>query len=460
MAGICRRIYLSATRKSGGKTCISAGLLYALREAGQTIQPFKKGPDYIDPMWLARAAQRPCYNLDFNTQTIEEILATAGRGGDADWSLIEGNKGLFDGVSEDGSDSNAELARVLNAPVVLVLDCEGTTRGVAPLVLGYEQFDPNIRLAGAILNRIGGSRHEAKLVHALEQHTDLAVIGALGKSDDLQLLERHLGLVTCAEQSDAELHLARMGQAVADGVDLARLSELADGTMPIKSTESEPIDRPALRIGYARDAAFGFYYEDDLEQFAHHQARLVPFDTLHDTELPEIDGLWIGGGFPETQAAALSANIGMRESLRQAIELGMPTYAECGGLMYLCRKITYDGQTHDMAGVVAGDCTVHPRPCGRGLVKLKSTGKHPWPDVAAEQAVAAHEFHYSQLENLSGIDGWAWTVDRGTGIRDHLDGLIQGNLLASYSHLRHTHRFEWVRHFTDFVREKCPGTTP
>lgn len=456
MPGQNRRIYLSASRKSSGKTCLSIGLLHTLGRQGITTQPFKKGPDYIDPMWLSRAAGRPCYNLDYNTQTDREIFETAARGATADCSLIEGNLGLFDGMAENGSDSNAALAKLLQAPIALVLDCEGMTRGIAPLVLGYQQFDSELRWAGVILNRTGGSRHESKLIHALEQHTDLPVLGAVGRSPDMQLTERHLGLITHMEQADADQRIEKMSQAVAGSVDVERLIDLASSpAADLKTETSASLPVPDLRIGYARDAAFGFYYADDLEQFAQLGAELVPFDALHDTKLPEMDGLWLGGGFPETQAEALSANVPMKEALRDRITAGLPTYAECGGLMYLSRRISWEGQTHEMVGVVPGDCMMDSRPQGRGLVELEATNDFPWSEVPSGLQVPAHEFHYSRLENLDGGLRWGWRVRRGTGATEEMDGLILGNLFASYSHLRHTGRFEWVRYFLEFVRKRA-----
>lgn len=454
MPGQNRRIYLSASRKSSGKTCLSIGLLHSLGQQGITAQPFKKGPDYIDPMWLSRAAGQPCYNLDFNTQSHQEILDTAARGSAANCTLVEGNLGLFDGMAEDGSDSNAALAKLLQAPVALVLDCEGMTRGIAPMVLGYQQFDPELQWAGVILNRTAGSRHESKLLHAVEQHTDLSVLGAVGRSPDMELAERHLGLITRTEQVDADQRIEKMGRVVTENVDVERLFSLAGRPDTIPETGT-PVSAPEpdLRIGYARDAAFGFYYADDLERFARLGAELVPFDTLHDTGLPEMDGLWLGGGFPETQAEALSANAPMKETLRERIAAGLPTYAECGGLMYLSRQISWEGQTHEMVGVVPGDCVMDSRPQGRGLVELEATGDFPWPEVSPGLQVSAHEFHYSRLENLDSGLRWGWRVRRGTGTTEEMDGLTLGNLFASYCHLRHTERFEWIRYFLEFVRE-------
>ena len=447
------RIYLSATRKSSGKTCIATGLLRALRERGHTVSPYKKGPDYIDPMWLGKAAGQPCYNLDFHTQSHDEILACAGRA--EGLAVIEGNKGLYDGVSTDGSDSNAALARTLGAPVVLVLDCEGMTRGVAPLVLGYREFDPEVRFAGVILNRTAGSRHEGKLRRALEEHTDVPVLGVLGRQEGLELAERHLGLIPCAEQDDAEDRIRRMADTVEQGVDLAALVEAAGQDSARESRTVQTPPTPVIRIGYPHDAAFGFYYADDLERFALLGAELVPFDTLRDDEPPEVDGLWIGGGFPETRAEGLSRNVSMRFALRERIQSGLVTYAECGGLMYLSRGILYEGATHEMVAAVPADCEVLPRPQGRGLVELEATADFPWPGVEAGRNVPAHEFHYSRLTGLPDDCRYGWKMRRGDGFGDGRDGLVSGSIFATYSHLRHTDRFEWIRHFVAHVRARA-----
>ncbi len=454
MTGSTRRLYISATRKSSGKTCIAIGLLRALwKQCDIRTQPFKKGPDYIDPDWLGLAAERLCFNLDFNTQNPEEIRQLSDRILDGDsLALIEGTKGLFDGVSEDGSDSNAALAKLIQAPVVLVLDCEGMTRGIAPLVQGYQQFDSELQWAGAILNRTGGSRHEAKLVQALEQHTDLPVLGVVGNSSEMQLPERHLGLITASEYEEADTLIEAMGRCIADGVDLGRVLEQADG--PEASTRVCPeTPAPDIRIGYARDSAFGFYYADDVEQFQQLGTELIPLETMRDRKLPEVDGLWIGGGFPETHAAQLAANTHLKDALRERINAGLPTYAECGGLMYLSRSLTWQSETHEMVGIIPGDCVMDERPQGRGLAQLEATADFPWPGVPAGTVSPAHEFHYSRMENLDPNLKWGWNVRRGVGIVDGKDGLVLGNLFASYTHLRHTQRFEWVRWFVQFVRE-------
>ncbi|HKK13336.1 MAG TPA: cobyrinate a,c-diamide synthase, partial [Gammaproteobacteria bacterium] len=282
------RLLLSAAHKSSGKTTLTLGLCAAWQSHGLAVQPFKKGPDYIDPMWLSRAAQRPCHNLDFYTMSRGEILATVARyGAGCDLALVEGNKGLYDGLDLDGSNSNAALAKLLKAPVVLVLDARGMTRGIAPLILGYQAFDPGVRIAGVILNQLGGHRHEAKLRAVIEHYTDVAVLGAVHRDPELAIAERHLGLIPENELDAARAVIQRIGSRVASQVDLDRLVALARSAPPLpRSPAARPeagpgeAASPVVRIGIARDAAFGFYYPGDLAALETAGAELVPINTL------------------------------------------------------------------------------------------------------------------------------------------------------------------------------------
>src|SRR5271157_5192046 len=315
------RLFLTATHKSSGKTTISIGLAAALSRQGLNVQTFKKGPDYIDPMWLKRASGRPCYNLDFNTQTRAEILTTFTRcARAADFALIEGNKGVHDGVDVEGSDSSAALAKLLRAPIVLVVDACGMARGVAPLVQGYAAFDPDARIAGVILNKVGSERQTAKLRQALERYTDIPVLGAVGRDEGIVVRERHLGLTTPGETAESDAIIGSARDAVAQNVDLPRMRTIATSPEDLPAPIATLGRRrpPDVRIAVARDEAFGFYYEDDLEAFDRAGARLVFFDALRDERLPDCDGLFIGGGFPETHARRLSANASLRSSIRSA----------------------------------------------------------------------------------------------------------------------------------------------
>ncbi len=452
------RLLISAAHKSSGKTTISTGLCAALAARGQRVRPFKKGPDYIDPLWLGRAAGQPCVNLDFNTMSHAEIREAVGRGlAEGDVALIEGNKGLYDGLDLEGSNSNAALARLVDAPVVLVIDSRGMTRGVAPLLLGYQAFEADIRIAGVILNRVGGARHGSKLRNVIEHYTDVPVLGMVQENPDLSILERHLGLIPSNEHEAADAQIRRLAEVIGSQVDVDRVARLGQDSAPLPRPTVDPsaVPEPRVRIGIARDAAFGFYYASDLEALERAGAELVFFDTLSDPVLPVVDGLFIGGGFPESRMAELESNGSMRESVRAAIESGLPAYAECGGLMYLARSIEWNGRRCSMAGVLPGEVVMHERPQGRGYVRLQETGKGPWGHSAGEaspEAFGAHEFHYSALEALPSETVYAYRVLRGQGIDGEHDGIVHRNLLASYSHLQSTRQNPWAQRFVQFVR--------
>ncbi len=449
------RLLVSAAHKSSGKTTVTVGLCAALAAQGTRVQPFKKGPDYIDPMWLGHAAGRPCLNLDpylMDEAGVERCFRQGLHG--AQLAVVEGNKGLHDGVALDGSNSNAALAARLGLPVVLVIDARGMTRGIAPLLLGFQAFDRGIHIAGVILNRVGGSRHEGKLRAAVEHYTDIPVLGAVAEDTRLALDERHLGLVTCSEAGDARHRVQRIGRIVGAQVDLDAVRAAAASAAPGLNALPPAVSVHAdVRIAIARDRAFSFYYPDDLAALEQAGAQLVPFDTLHDTRLPDADALFIGGGFPETCMGELEANVAMRTAVREAIEDGLPAYAECGGLMYLARGIHWKGRSARMAGVIPGDAVMQPRPVGRGYAHLRETAAMPWPGGAAGAPARGHEFHHSRLENLPPGLAFAWEVTRGQGIAGGRDGLRLHNLVASYTHLRSAAGSDWAPRFVAFARE-------
>lgn len=450
-------LFVSAAHRSSGKTTIALGLAAALSQRGWAVQPFKKGPDYIDAMWLASASGRACYNLDPYLTSVDEVRTFfARRTEHCDLALVEGNQGLHDGLALDGSNSNAALCVALDLPVVLVLDSRGMTRGIAPLILGYQAFDRRVRIAGVILNRVGGARHEAKLRAVIEHYTDVPVLGAIAERLDVAIDERHLGLIPSNEAMDCTAAIARIGAAIATNVDLDRLVAAAGaGLAPrhLAALTRSVTRHEEVRIGIAQDRAFGFYYSDDLEQLAAQGAELVPFDTLRDTALPPVDALFIGGGFPEMVAPQLEANRALRAQIREAIVAGLPVYAECGGLMYLTRSLTVAGRRHEMVGAIGADVVMHARPVGRGYVELQPTRAAAWHASAIAGArIRAHEFHHSALENVDPKLQFAYRVVRGHGIDGYNDGIVHHNVLASYSHLRSVGSCDWARHFVAFVR--------
>jgi cobyrinic acid a,c-diamide synthase len=452
---------VSAAHKSSGKTTLSVGLCAALRRRGKNVQPFKKGPDYIDPLWLAQAAERPCYNLDPYLSSGEEIRNAVARCSvNSDVCLVEGNKGLFDGLALDGSNSNAALAVLLGLPVVLVLDARGMTRGIAPLILGYQAFDLNVRIVGVILNRLGGTRHESKLRAVIEHYTDVPVLGAMQEDLDFGILERHLGLAPSTEVEAAEKSIERIALGVESSIDLDQLLRLTDRGFPLIPSPIKLLSlhqtegaSSSFRVGIIKDRAFCFYYADDIDAFTAIGANLVYIDSMADSELPEIDALFIGGGFPEVLAPHLTANQSFRKSLLDAIEQGMPCYAECGGLMYLARSISWQGNFFSMVGALPVDIVMHPKPVGRGYVSLEETNAMPWPRIGSGPLLLlAHEFHYSSVENMSSDVQFAYNVKRGYGVNGMNDGIVYRNVLANYAHMRNTGANGWVARFVAFAR--------
>jgi len=383
------RLLISAAHKSSGKTTLSVGLCAVLTRRGLAVQPFKKGPDYIDPMWLGLASGRPCHNLDFFLMRHDEIVATvAQRTANADLALIEGNKGLYDGLDLDGSNSNAALAKLLQAPVVLVIDARGMTRGVAPLILGYQAFDRDIRIAGVILNQLGGARHERKLRAVIEHYTDVPVIGAVHHDDRLTIVERHLGLVPSNEASAARARIDAIADVVAGQVDLDRLMALAN-TAPAFPAHAGPsnaetvartagadgaaaTDKRPVRLGIARDAAFAFYYPSDLETLRQHGAELVPFDTLKDGRLPEVDALLIGGGFPEVHMRALAGGETVQVSTKGGTR---PAWSRDGAWLYYSQAATIMRVSIDAAGRPGLPQALMHRPDLNGVSDTSLDGK-------------------------------------------------------------------------------------
>ncbi len=449
---------ISAAHKSSGKTTISLGLAAAFRARGLTVAPFKKGPDYIDPIWLSRAAGRDCHNLDFHTMTAVEIHATfVTHGAGADVVLVEGNKGLFDGVDLHGGNSNAALCSALNLPVVLVIDTRGMTRGIAPLLFGYTGFEPGIRFAGVILNQVGGPRHEAKLRAAVAEYTDLEVLGAVARNPVIEIGERHLGLIPGNEHRHCAELIDDLAGVMEEQIDLDRILALTVSGGPRETAETPALPAPDVTIAVARDAAFGFYYPGDMHALRAAGASLIGFDTLRDPGLPPADALFIGGGFPESHMRELAKNRSMREDIRRAIENGLPAYAECGGLMYLARRIVWDGADAPMCGVLPIDIEMSGRPQGRGYVELRETECFPWPGGDHRRGLSVHEFHYSKIVNQDRTLPFAFRVERGFGIDGCHDGFVYKNLLAGFSHMRDVAANPWAGRFVAFVRQTLAG---
>ncbi len=438
---------IAAPHGRSGKTTIAIALARALRNRGFSVQPFKKGPDYIDPSWLRLASGRDCSNLDGFLIAEDVLLASfARRSRGADIALVEGAMGLFDSPEADGVGSTAWLARVLQAPIILVVNAERMTRSVAALVSGFQHFEPGTHLAGVILNRVSGGRHEEKLLDAVERYCGIPVLGAVPKDSRLTIAERHLGLVPSVENDQAESIVETICDKVATHLNID--ATVATARQAPKQLISElrriPAAKPTSRIGVVADRAFSFYYPENLEALREAGADIVSIDALSDHALPEIDGLYIGGGFPELYAAELEANERLRRDIARRIENGLPTYAECAGLMYLSKAIRWEGRRYEMVGVVPAEVEISKRPQGHGYVELEIAVDNPWFPLGL--ALRGHEFHHSRLI-AEALLPTAYQVRRGHGIDGHVDGIFYKNMLASYTHLHALGVSQWATTF-------------
>jgi cobyrinic acid a,c-diamide synthase len=441
------RIVVGAPKGRSGKTTISIAIGRALSRQGFSVQPFKKGPDYIDPSWLTLACGRSCSNLD-NFIMPEEVLPVSfgNRAMDADLALVEGAMGLFDSPEADGKGSVAWLARLLKAPVILVVNAERMTRSIAALVSGYQHFEPETNIAAVILNNISGLRHRDKLVNAVESHCGIPVVGAVPNNPELTITERHLGLTPSAEKDQAESVVATICERVEKHLDLGAILAIAKGapelSLPVRARAPVPV--PIVRIGVMRNQVFSFYYPENLEALAEAGAEVVPVDVLAAQELPEVNGLYIGGGFPELYASQLEANRRLRVDIAARIEKGLPTYAECAGLMYLSRAIRWQGRRYEMVGIIPAEVELSKRPAGHGYVELAVTADNCW--FRRGHVLRGHEFHHSRIIPAEPI-ATACAVKRGYGIDGQVDGIVYKNLFAAYMHLHALGNLEWARVF-------------
>ena len=456
MAADCPRVLIAGDRSSSGKTTIVAGLLSALRRKGLAVQPFKVAMDYIDPSYHTWITGRNCRNLDgylMKEEAVREIYAHAAE--KADIAVIEGVRGLYEGYDGDLG-STAQMAKLLRVPVIFVVDARSITRSCAALVKGYMDYDPQVDFKGVILNKVGSDRHAEKAIREVERYAGVEVVGVIRRNEDMHLAMRHLGLVPVLEGKTRHEGFAnrvdRIREIVEEGINLSRIIEMARAAQPLPDVEPDLYKKNSagegLRIGIARDEAFNFYYRDNLEMMEMAGAELVPYSPVHDRALPHVDGIYIGGGYPELYARELSENSAMLSSLESFHQGGHPIFAECGGLMYLGREIEWEGETQEMAGLVPGKAR-------RGKVRVVSYvhGRltRDCPLGRAGEAIMGHEFHHSEMIMDEGAD-YAIRLERGRGIKDGWDGLCRGNLVASYTHIHSASFRGFPAHFLEACR--------
>ncbi len=439
-----------------GKTLVSLGLIASWMAKGKSVSPFKKGPDYIDAAWLSLAAKCPCHNLDTFLMGSDWIQQSWRRGSEHhDFAVLEGNRGLFDGLDAQGSHSTASLCKLLACPVLLVIDVTKMTRTAAALVKGVQAMDAEVDLLGVVLNRIGGSRHEQMVREAIETSTGLPVLGAIPKLDDRNLIPgRHLGLVTTAEHPKAQQAIDTAKDIISEYLDIPTIETLARQRSQrisgfretIDDQESAPSGRSArVRVGVIRDSAFPFYYPENLEALERRGADLVWVSVLRDLGLPDnLDALYIGGGFPETHAERLAQNSGFLRSLKEAADDGLPIYAECGGLMLLAQSLEFQGVHYPLAGILPFDIVWSEKPEGHGYICGVIDAPNPFYPVGLE--IKGHEFHYSRI--LQPSRDWesftAVSLSRGKGIGGGRDGYVQGQVFAAYTHVHASSLPQWA----------------
>jgi len=414
-------ILIAGTHSGVGKTTVSVGIMAALKQRQLKVQPYKVGPDYIDTSHHTAICGRPSRNLDTYIMGIDGVKQTVARTSvDADIMVVEGVMGLFDGVDSTEIASSAQVAKILDLPVILVIDVNGMSRSTAALLKGYSEFDPEVKVSGVILNQVGSPRHAELVKNSLPG--EIPVVGEIPRRKDIEVPSRHLGLYMAHEN---DYNTEKMAAFIEENVDLDAILELAE---PCSIPEISDMKKPEtdVRVGIAMDPAFCFYYQDMFDAFKYHGAEVEFFSPMAG-EMPDVDGVYLGGGYPELYAESLE-NSKTTRKLKDLAADGLPIYAECGGLLYLCRTYEVDGRVYKMADVVPGNTHMTNQ-----LNALDYTEAHPLDRNFCSHNIKGHEFHFSITE-CDRDAKFAYEMLRGKGIQDGFDGLIEHNTLAGYMH--------------------------
>ncbi|MCE5312640.1 MAG: hydrogenobyrinic acid a,c-diamide synthase (glutamine-hydrolyzing) [Nitrospiraceae bacterium] len=432
------RIIIAGVRGGSGKTMLTLSIICGLSKLkGLKVVPYKKGPDYIDPGWMSLAAGRPCYSLDTFIMPPEVARGSFINHFDGSIAVVEGNRGLHDGFDPEGSHSTAELAKLTSSPVILIIDCTKMTRTAAAVALGCMKLDPEVKISGVVLNRVSGSRHESVARTAVERYCGVPVVGSIPRLNDTDFRERHMGLVPHQEAQGIEGTLDMFLSIAKEHIDIDRIVSIASGAPDLGSEMPRLYSDNAgsgVKIGVIRDKAFQFYYPENLEALKRLGAELVKIDSMSSDRLPALHALYIGGGFPETNAIRLAKNVSFRSSVKEAAERGLPIYAECGGLMFLGRSIILEGSEYPMAGVFPVTFEMMQKPQAHGYTIAEVDAENPF--YAKGTVLHGHEFHYSRVVSADERElKPVFAMQRGSGIFGRKDGLVHKNVFAAYTHV-------------------------
>ncbi|MCV0400334.1 MAG: cobyrinate a,c-diamide synthase [Nitrosarchaeum sp.] len=426
------RIVLAGTSSGVGKTSITCGLIYALKKKGFSIQPFKVGPDYIDPSYLSSISGSKAFNLDVWMMGKNQLLQSFIENSKSDISVIEGVMGYYDGFSGNSNfASTHHVAELTKSPVILILDASKTARSIAATAFGFQKFHKNSRILGIILNKIGSKKHENLCRQALEK-TKLPIVGIIPKNPEIALESRHLGLISTMTENNLHKKIQKTSKIIANYLNVEEILKILKNSVLINNKPKRDYKKPNVTIAVALDNSFNFYYHDNLESLRRNGANLKFFSPIKDKKIPNCDGIYIGGGFPEVLGDSLEKNTIMRRSIKKLSEENMPIYAECGGLMYLTKSIDYGTKKYKMTGLFDAETKMTKK------MKLNYTkGRILSKNILSDKShlLRGHEFHYSELSSVSSDLKFGIELETGEGIKNNKDGIVLYNTLASYGHL-------------------------
>jgi len=428
---IIPRLVISGSSSGVGKTSITSAIIYGLKKRGYTIQPFKVGPDYIDPSYLSSISNNETKNLDVWLMGLSELVASFVRNSTSDISIIEGVMGYYDGFTgKTNHASTHHVATLLHAPVILILDASKTSRSIAATALGFTKFHKNSRISGIILNKIGSKKHETLCRHALK-NLNIPIIGVIPRNSGNTLESRHLGLIPVTEQKQLQKKIKQISKEIADYLDFEKIVKICKNVKQLPKIKPQKFKKTKISIAVALDSSFNFYYHDNIEALRREGAKIKFFSPISDKKIPNCDCIYIGGGFPEILGKNLSQNNTMKKSIKQAAEDGTSIYAECGGLMYLTKSIKHQNKKYNMVGLFDAETEMTKK------MTLNYTDGRITSNclISSPRNFHAHEFHYSKITNITKDAKFLYDLKIGEGISSKKDGFSEYNVVASYCHL-------------------------